>query len=186
MAFITKDITNKKYNLLTAIRFIEKRKLGKQIYHFWEFRCDCGNLKVLNKNTVTSGGTKSCGCLHKKNVFKKEKGFANFIHTYYYYKASAKKRNLEFALNKEQFFNLTQKNCHYCAAPPSNKMSDKNCNGEFIYNGIDRVDNNLGYFIENCIACCKTCNIAKRDLALNDFMSWIKRVYENNFIWTLS
>lgn len=175
------DITNKKFNKLTAIKFIEKRKKGKGQYHFWEFQCDCGNIKTINKNSVMSNTVKSCGCLHKENVFKKEYGFANFIHTFYYYKANAKKRNYIWDLTKEQFKILTQNNCYYCDAKPSNIMNGKFCNGEFIYNGIDRINNNEHYTLKNSVSCCKICNNAKSILTKEEFLNWIKRVYNYNF-----
>jgi hypothetical protein len=30
--------------------------------------------------------------------------------------------------------------------------------GEWVYNGIDRVDNNKQYIKENLVSCCKKCN----------------------------
>lgn len=62
------DITDKKYNMLTALYRVDNR--GKQTY--WRFRCDCGNEKEINKASVISGVTKSCGCLRRK--INKEKG----------------------------------------------------------------------------------------------------------------
>jgi hypothetical protein len=48
--------------------------------------------------------------------------------------------------------------------------------GVYIYNGIDRVDNTRGYSIDNCVACCKQCNWAKRELPQQEFIDWIHRV----------
>lgn len=52
------DITGKKFNKLTAIEFNHIK--NKQ--HFWLFKCDCGNMKIISKGEVTNGGTKTCGC----------------------------------------------------------------------------------------------------------------------------
>lgn len=61
------DITGNKYNYLTALRkgddYISPN--GKKTYKWW-FKCDCGNEKLISKYAVTSGRTKSCGCLAKK------------------------------------------------------------------------------------------------------------------------
>lgn len=64
------DITGKTYNKLTAIRFATRKK---NVIH-WLFKCECGNEKVLNKYRVTSGYTRSCGCLMnaRRKEFAKE------------------------------------------------------------------------------------------------------------------
>jgi hypothetical protein len=43
--------------------------------------------------------------------------------------------------------------------------------------GIDRVDSNKGYTIDNCVPCCKTCNLAKAELSQRDFLDWVRKVY---------
>ena len=48
-------------------------------------------------------------------------------------------------------------------------------------NGIDRIDNNIGYTNENSVPCCKTCNFAKNILSESQFYLWIKKIYEHNF-----
>jgi len=73
-------------------------------------------------------------------------------------------RGFEFSLTKEKVLELTQSNCNTviwnrCSA--TNKQW-----GKVIYNGIDRVNNTLGYTEENSVPCCKTCNLAKRTLTL--------------------
>lgn len=52
------DITNQKFNFLTAIRKEESKK-GKT---YWLFQCDCGNQKILQTSQVKNGTVKSCGC----------------------------------------------------------------------------------------------------------------------------
>ena len=43
-------------------------------------------------------------------------------------------------------------------------------------NGIDRIDNNIGYTKENSVPCCEICNKAKRDMSYNDFINYLKRI----------
>ena len=33
-------------------------------------KCDCGNVFITRQYSITSGKTKSCGCLHKENISK--------------------------------------------------------------------------------------------------------------------
>lgn len=62
------DITGKKFNKLTAIRFVE-RKID---YYYWLFKCDCGNEIIIRKASVLNGKTKACGC-SRYNVWTDKK-----------------------------------------------------------------------------------------------------------------
>ena len=56
-------------------------------------------------------------------------------------------------------------------------------NGSYTYNGIDRLDNSLGYTLDNVVASCWDCNRAKQDLTVGDFLIWVLRVTpEEDFI----
>jgi hypothetical protein len=43
-------------------------------------------------------------------------------------------------------------------------------------NGIDRIDNRLGYERANSIPCCSICNFAKNSMSYEDFIKWIGMV----------
>lgn len=58
------DIVGKKYNRLTAIKRVYDGRKGVR----YLFKCDCGKEKVILKNAVVSGTTKSCGCLSNEKV----------------------------------------------------------------------------------------------------------------------
>lgn len=53
--------------------------------------------------------------------------------------------------------------------------------GYYIYNGIDRVNSDLGYSVKNCVTCCKDCNTAKMNMSIKDFLSMIERIYKKHF-----
>jgi len=55
------DLTGKKFGKLTVLEFAEKR--GNTVY--WKCVCDCGKEKTIRSGHLTSGNTKSCGCLQK-------------------------------------------------------------------------------------------------------------------------
>ena len=97
------------------------------------------------------------------------------------YKNRAKKRGYIFDLTEEQFFSLTQKDCYYCGAKPNNISKYLGCSGDYLYNGIDRINNNGGYTIDNVVPCCKICNMAKNNLTLQEYKDWIKRSYNKMF-----
>ncbi|MCK5768672.1 MAG: hypothetical protein KAH35_09930 [Candidatus Atribacteria bacterium] len=95
------------------------------------------------------------------------------------YKRSAKERGLVWNLTEEQFKEITQKDCYYCGAKPNNISKQNQFNGSYIYNGLDRINNNKGYTTDNVVPCCKICNTNKGNLGLQEFTDWIKKVYEN-------
>lgn len=80
------------------------------------------------------------------------------------YKAGAKERDYEFTISELDFYSLVDKDsrCTYCGA--SEKI------------GVDRVDNDIGYTLENCVSCCSTCNYAKRKQTVDQFLAHCKKV----------
>ena len=82
-----------------------------------------------------------------------------------------------------QFKEITQKNCKYCGIVPNQIIKQKIANKkteEYTYNGVDRVDSAVGYTLTNCVPCCKMCNGAKRDYCEEDFLRWVRRLYEHS------
>lgn len=53
----------KKYNKLTVLSYLGVNKHHQRIY---ECKCECGNIITVRANDLSSGKTKSCGCLSKK------------------------------------------------------------------------------------------------------------------------
>ena len=45
------------------------------------------------------------------------------------------------------------------------------------YSGIDRIDSKEGYNINNCVPCCKICNMMKNNLSIDMFLSKIKQIH---------
>ncbi len=84
------------------------------------------------------------------------------------YKRSACVRNLYFELSKEEFEKLVHSPCVYCGQFQE---------GEVI--GIDRLSSENGYSIQNCVPCCKICNMMKQSLTLEQFLCHIKKISEN-------
>ena len=55
------NITGQKFNMLTALEFVE---MGGRKGSIWRFRCDCGNIVERPATSVMNGNAKSCGCLN--------------------------------------------------------------------------------------------------------------------------
>lgn len=186
------DITGLKFGRLTVLNFDcykKAKETSKTSRPYYICKCECGNIVSKNGHLLQSGGTKSCGCLAKEQSVKQGKinglrlGSSNsgFTCLYYTYKHGAKSRNYSFNLTKEEFKTITSNNCHYCNKIPSqvkNKQAKKSpFSKDYIYNGIDRKDNNIGYELSNCLPCCKTCNIMKTDMKYEDFIEHISKIY---------
>jgi len=62
---VSKDLTNKRFGRLVVI---EKAGRNKWNSRTWFCKCDCGGEKVALGHSLTSGGTKSCGCLLKETI----------------------------------------------------------------------------------------------------------------------
>ena len=179
--FNFKDLTGKKFGELLVKQRVEVPEYVKSKSHsYWLCKCNCGNEKIVRGAYLTRGSTESCGCQKRKNVsLPRGKSSKNKI--YLRYKVQAKRRNLTFSLIKEEFFIITAQDCYYCGAKPSNISKNYYNNGDFIYNGIDRIDNKQGYIKENTVPCCERCNRAKLTMSLPEFSEWIINTY-NHFI----
>ena len=106
-------------------------------------------------------------------------GEANFRALYKERKKGAIKRGLEWILTEEEFRSLTQQVCYYCGAPPYQRRSHGvSLNGDYIYNGLDRFDNDQGYIHGNCVPCCGKCNHAKYTMSADEFLKHIIKIYE--------
>lgn len=150
----------------------------------WKVRCECG----AERNKVTfdliSGRAKSCGCSSASFIAKsKIKPGAALNWVFRSYKQNSKRRNIIFDLDKNFFSELTRKICFYCGRTPY--LSHKARSGEiYYYNGIDRVDNSLGYIPSNVVSCCSVCNRAKDRMGLEEFLVWIKAVAVNRGLFS--
>lgn len=60
-----KDITGKKFNMLTVISRAPNAPGGVTR---WNCICDCGNKAVVRGSNLKNGSVKSCGCLAKKRI----------------------------------------------------------------------------------------------------------------------
>lgn len=171
------DISGQKIGRLTLLEKVQTSGWTEKRMAY-KCRCECGTEKVISIISLTSGKIRSCGCYHKehKNDLKLNFGEAAFNSVYSGYIRGAKKRNLEFNLSKEECLILFKSNCHYCDIEPSNKKKNTCGEGIFIYNGIDRKNNNDGYIKTNVVPCCKFCNFAKNRWKIEDFLKWLEKI----------
>ena len=177
------NLVGRKFGKLTVTALSHRGKAGNV---FWFTKCDCGNTICVSRNDLKKGekkGTNSCGCMTS------------------YWRASQKKyeprissarsvfrRYKDGDLTFDDFMILTQQPCSYCQRELSNvanvfaqnRKSGKHRQesidqGNFVYNGLDRLDSKLPHNKNNVIPCCKWCNHAKSDMTPEEFQNWLKR-----------
>ena len=100
---------------------------------------------------------------------------------YQSYRNAAKKRGLVFYLCIDEFVSIVSQDCFYCGRSPHTKNSVYNCKTKkvdtCVRNGIDRLDNEVGYKIDNCVPCCITCNRMKMNNTLEDFFVQVSKIF---------
>lgn len=163
------NMIGKKFGKLKVIKRVENK--GDSVVYLCQ--CDCGNTKMTDGTSLRRGLSKSCGC-GRRLLY----GEGSFRALYRYTKYNAQYRNIEWDIDLEFFRWITKQPCHYCGAEPSQVYYPKKVKhyGEYIYNGIDRVDNNLGYIPDNCVPCCGYCNWMKSAAPVEEFRKWVIQV----------
>ena len=158
-----------------------------------KLKCLCHYCK---KETIKSAGNikrrNSCGCQQRnssewKNSGPKNKpwqlssGQSAKNSLEYQYKRGADKRKLEYKLTTDQFTKLVTGECLYCGDSLSSKVKGQGkTSGDFLYTGIDRIDSEVGYLIENCVSCCWMCNNMKNKHSVDDFLNHISKIYKHS------
>lgn len=159
----------------------------------WVCRCKCGLEKRFWKISAISR-QKTCGCgTDEAGLTAKQR--RSMLSRMQGYKAGAKVRGLEWKLSYAQFVKVATGSCFYCGvgaktwdcvsnAPSVQKGSPniKPQDYEIKFNGVDRLDSNVGYLSQNVVSCCVSCNRSKSDMTLDEFKSHVERMYKWLFL----
>lgn len=179
-----KDWTGTKLHRLTFIKPTDRRN-GRKI--LWQTLCVCGNTSEVLPYTVAKGMVKSCGCFSRESITRrceKKRIYHPIISSARtVWKANYRDGDISF----DDFYRLSQLDCDYCGSPPtktynmSNHRKHRSSNyqiqeGNFTYNGLDRLDSNRGHMLDNVVPCCYTCNLMKRADTRKDFLSHIEKI----------
>jgi len=89
-----------------------------------------------------------------------------FLHT----KRGARDRGINFEITEDFVGHLTDQNCRYCGTETTTTCR----------NGIDRLDNAIGYIETNVVSCCGTCNSMKKCLDPRTFVERCTQVSLHN------
>lgn len=153
----------------------------------WLVKCECGTEKIVPGYCLKNGDSKSCGCWSAE--CSRQKGLdqaskepiissaRSIWHAHY--------KNKDDSISFEDFYQMSQLLCFYCKRPPLQKHNRYICNhsiyqnglenGTFVYNGLDIIDSSKPHIKNNCVPCCKHCNIAKLAMTPKEFQIWLKQ-----------
>lgn len=158
------DETGNVYGKLTVI----EQKKSRNGQARWRCQCECGKETDVAGGELRAGNSRSCGCqwgLYKRIDSDYDADFNRYFRNL---KRGAANREYEFSLTREQVYPLIQQDCTYCGVSPIKR------------NGLDRVDNEKGYTLDNIVPCCEDCNRAKLTRTAEEFLSWAERVVRYN------
>jgi hypothetical protein len=144
------DLTGRRFGRLLVVRLAtpEERANRKDVY--WLCKCDCGNEKIISGHSLKRGLILSCSCLQKEITSKRTKTHGE---------------------SRTKFYKLWNGIIDRCENPTSSSYHNYGAKGITVCtewhkyenfkewalaNGykeglsIDRIDNNKGYYPENC------------------------------------
>lgn len=155
------------------------------------YLCSCGKTKSIRTYKIEKNLVKSCGCYSKELASARLLGKAgknslpvgvsgcNML--FADYKRSAERKGLVFEIDRVSFDRLTSSDCYYCGSPPSKMIYQRGAiHLAYKYNGIDRLDSEIGYILTNCVPACSIYNFAKRQMTPEQYINHCKLVVSHN------
>jgi hypothetical protein len=185
-----RELIGKQFNRLTIQKILTSRTNDGHVLS--ECVCDCGTVLNIRLSYVKTGKTKSCGCLNVESVkinLKKAQRARPGLQPRL---GSAKKiftdRYSDGNLSFEEFVVLSQEKCFYCGDEPKNTYNaykyansrfskQRIQDGDFIYNGLDRINSLLNHDRDNVVPSCEDCNKAKLTRSVHDFLVWVEKIH---------
>jgi hypothetical protein len=172
------SLVNQRFGRLFVLWRAGSKKYGDQtrqsgVNAVWECKCDCGKIiKVLSKEL--RAGKDNCGC---ENYLPAGQAIRNARLSEY--KRCAAERELVWEISDERFDELIHGNCHFCGVEPLQVARVKNCKGTLVYNGIDRLNNSIGYVEGNVVSACFVCNSMKRVMSTEAFIAHLRKIIQH-------
>lgn len=189
------DYTGQRLTHVIIGQRVEHQQPKKNRSIQWHAICSCGKAMIIDSKQIKRTPNISCGCKRQNYspLFLKDPKHTNANAAWNCYKRNARNRNIDWQLTKDEFKSIIFKNCHYCGIEPSVKYNvfgsarrkkvtseqakQRQDSGLILMNGVDRVDSEKGYSLDNCVPCCKDCNVGKFVKTKEEFLEWIKRVW---------
>ena len=181
------DIINKKFEKLFVVSFHEKKLIRThpktKHKYYYNCLCDCGNLKIIDRDNLLANHTKSCGCL------KKKKGKNNPCWTgcgdlsgrfWADISNKALSRNLRFSITIEYAWALFEKQKRRCVFTGL-ELTMPISYGHHTAS-LDRIDNEIGYEENNVHWVHKDINWMKGTFTVDRFLELCNLVSRGNYV----
>lgn len=157
--------------------------------------CDCGNtIEVFG--TQIKQGKCSCGCLQYEARFgpqyrKRRPDRATYTIQYHGHERSAKERGY-IPLDRDTWMSIVTKPCNYCGEIDIRNSILQRSNRKYFVkditndeikmyevpcNGVDRIDSNIGYELNNIVPCCAQCNYMKIHYPQEQFLKKAEQIH---------
>lgn len=183
------SIIGKKYGKLLVKECIISYDQDKDSRGTFLCECDCGGIvKVKGKMLGwTIGGTRSCGCL--TSICKRKDKDRVYRESYRGHIRHARDKNFT-PVPYNLWVEIVVNPCYYCGEIDERVSrgllqskfatdSDIQYTKRYI-NGIDRLDNNRGYELDNCVPCCAQCNKMKLNYPKEYFYKRVETIYNHH------
>lgn len=152
----------------------DKKKQRKCTY--FKVRCNrCGKESVVRSDRFSKTARDPQACKHCINDLQREISLQKYPEetqllrvkiSRYTHNSNRQGKNIKSFLTKDEVYELLNKECFYC--------------GKEKAMGIDRIDSNKDYTLDNCVPCCGMCNIMKNKFTLEDWYNQIDKIYKKH------
>lgn len=165
-----KNLVGRIFGMLTVVERADNGRFGNVR---WLCKCGkCGEERIIFGSNLTRKRTKDCiKC-------SREISAGNILFSQYL--KTALKNDRGFELDREKFDAFIKSNCYYCGCPPSQiqklRRKGKPIDVGFRYNGIDRINSEIGYIKDNVRPCCFSCNSMKSDMSISEFKQCVTKI----------
>lgn len=143
LGYLPED-TSKKCTLCKQVKNIKHFSFSKKIGYYSSYCKPC-DVKRKQSERIQLTNEEKSKRLQKQREYYHSNYESNVLTRY---RVFDRNKNLKNNLTKSFINSELKKPCVYCKHPSS---------------GLDRIDNSLGHIIENCVPCCKECNVARNN-----------------------
>lgn len=189
------DYTGQRRGRLLVQKAIIEPDSFRNNWGLWKCICDCGKEVEVRGDYIKSRTKNSCGCLRNEaaKAWKRKRSHETVTLTAQYgaHRRMARDKNSN-PLPKDVWKSIIALPCYYCGdidtrnvatSADYKKYSGPNLTDEERLmcekkiNGIDRIDSDKGYNIDNVVSCCTRCNWMKSNQSVTNFIKKTEQIH---------